>query len=60
MASNILASVNPSEKAAIFEALQAGVSDNTTLIKEAETYLKSVESSPVFHSTLIVSNLKSS
>ncbi|XP_057379434.1 importin-11-like [Daphnia carinata] len=50
---NIQLSINPSVKAAIFEALQAGVSDNTALIKEAEIYLKTVESTPVFHLTLV-------
>ena len=54
---NIQLSINPSVKAAIFEALQAGVSDNTALIKEAEIYLKTVESTPVFHLTLAVSIL---
>ena len=52
---HIQPSINPTVKAAIFEALQAGVSDNSTLIKEAESYLKNVEASPVFHLTLIVS-----
>ncbi len=47
--------INPSVKAAIFEALQAGVSDNSVLIKEAESYLKNVEATPVFHLTLVVS-----
>ena len=55
---NIQQSINPSVKAAIFEALQAGVSENTALIKEAEIYLKTVESTPVFHLTLIVSSIK--
>lgn len=49
--------MNPSEKAAIFEALQAGVSENTTLIKQAETFLKSVENSAVFHLTLMVKRI---
>jgi hypothetical protein len=55
---NIQLSINPSVKAAIFEALQAGVSENTALIKEAEIYLKTVESTPVFHLTLIVSSIE--
>ena len=42
-------------KATVLEALQAGVSNNTALIKEAENYLKTVEGSPAFHLTLIVS-----
>lgn len=54
---NIQLSINPSIKAAIFEALQAGVSDNTAFIKEAEAYLKTVESTPVFHLTLAVSSI---
>jgi len=52
---NVQLSIDPTVKAAIFEALQAGVSDNTVLIKQAETYLKSLECTPVFHLTLIVS-----
>jgi len=46
--------IDPTLKAAIFEALQAGVSENTTLMKEAENYLKTLETTPVFHLTLIV------
>lgn len=46
--------IDPTVKAAIFEALQAGVSENTTLMKEAENYLKTLETTPVFHLTLIV------
>lgn len=45
----------PISQATVLEALQAGVSNNTALIKEAEGYLKSVENSPAFHMTLIVS-----
>ena len=49
---NIQVSIDP--KSAIFEALQAGVSENTALMKEAENYLKTLETTPVFHLTLIV------
>ena len=51
-----MASIHPPiSKATVLEALQAGVSNNTALIKEAEGYLKTIENSPAFHLTLIVS-----
>ena len=52
---NVQHTINPTVKSAIFEALQAGVSDNAAFIKEAESYLKTLECTPVFHLTLIVS-----
>jgi len=51
-----MANVNPPiSKAAVLEALQAGVSNNAALIKEAEAYLKAVENTSTFHLTLVVS-----